>query len=177
MNYLLNKDRVVEINDTVNHLTSDDFELTQMDLILSITQREKILLEEGALEDISGILTKRDNKWVIMVNSEDSMRRKLFTIAHELGHYFLHKDNASSFVDSPLFSAQYNRNENEKYTNIELEANEFAGVLLMSENMITKKLPNKHKRISDSDLKDLAALFGVSTLALSTRLKNLEYAL
>lgn len=80
---------------------------------------------ESDLKDISGLLKKKEGEWVIYVNQEDSPSRKVFTIAHELGHYFLHKDSCDNFVDGPLIY----RKEKSKFETKEIEANEFAGQL------------------------------------------------
>ena len=41
-------------------------------------------------KSISGFLKLKTNE--IYVNGEESFNRNMFTIAHELGHYFLHRD-------------------------------------------------------------------------------------
>lgn len=38
-------------------------------------------------------------KWEIIVNQNHKPVRQRFTIAHELAHFFLHKDSKSSFHD------------------------------------------------------------------------------
>src|SRR5271167_4116851 len=61
----------------------------------------KLLIKELGLKfsevnyghEISGAIEKSgDDTYVITVNSRDSDTRKRFTMAHELGHYILHRD-------------------------------------------------------------------------------------
>ena len=40
----------------------------------------------------SGYIKKEEGRWVIGVNSLHHPNRQRFTIAHELGHYSLHRD-------------------------------------------------------------------------------------
>ena len=60
----------------------------------------------------------------IFVNSEDDSEEKLFTIAHELGHFLLHKEYAASEGYIPRLKTEVN-NEQER------EADEFAVRLLV----------------------------------------------
>ncbi|MDB4978479.1 MAG: ribosomal protein [Candidatus Peribacteria bacterium] len=138
-------------------------------LLQAIARDEDIELKESDLYDISGILKKEDGKWAIYVNREDSLTRKLFTIAHELGHYFMHRDEEDQFVDS-LFIM---RDEEDKYTGQELEANEFAGSLIMPEARLRDYLDDRTPR--EEDVVQLAKKFNVSPLAMVTRLRNLGY--
>jgi len=66
------------------------------DLEVYTTAMEKLL---GATS--SGILAEHQGSLVIYINNEDSFHRQRFTIAHELGHFLLHK--GKQFVDE--FSA------------------------------------------------------------------------
>lgn len=77
-------------------------------------------------DDISGFLRQRNGDWIIGVNSLHHRNRQRFTIAHELGHYFLHRD-VGGFEDRALFrrELQFDRRES--------EANSFASKLLMPE--------------------------------------------
>ena len=49
---------------------------------------------EADLYDISGALKHEYGKWRIYINRQDSSTRQIFTLAHELGHFFLHRDEA-----------------------------------------------------------------------------------
>lgn len=136
--------------------------------ITHIAEKNGIKILQSDLYEMSGALRKEGEDWVIYVNKSDSSQRKLFTIAHELGHFFVHKKERDEFIDGQLIS----RNEQEKNAAIELEANEFAGNLIMPEQEIKQKIP---AAITEETIQELARSFNVSTLAMETRLKNLGY--
>ena len=153
-----------------------DFDYSQV--LHKIVQREGIQLREADLEEISGVLYK-DNQgdWVILVNREDSQKRKLFTIAHELGHYFLHKNDQDEFIDGQFVNSCFGRSESTKYQQQELEANEFAGNLVMPKAQIQDELglPKQAGELSENVILKMASKFRVSPHAMLTRLKNLNY--
>ncbi|TGN09354.1 ImmA/IrrE family metallo-endopeptidase [Leptospira ilyithenensis] len=71
-------------------------------------------------QDVSGILNVEGNLYSIVVDQDHHDHRKRFTIAHELGHYILHKPESihvdkMSFYRSPLSSTALDR--------LEIEAN------------------------------------------------------
>ncbi len=105
------------------------------------------------------------------MNRDDSPARQLFTIAHELGHFFLHGRLREEFVDGDFVM---NRDENEKYDVEELEANEFAGNLVMPAERIQRKLQGETP--TPKEVLDLADAFRVSPLAMVIRLRTLGYA-
>ncbi len=113
--------------------------------------------------DISGYLEERNGLWSIYVNSLHHPRRQRFTIAHELGHYFLHRGLQSKFVDKKLFrDGASNR--------METEANSFAGELLMPESEFRKFLSSRSNKVED-----IAEHFGVSAMAVQVRAEILGY--
>src|SRR5690242_12341581 len=50
-------------------------------------------------DDVSGILVVNDSAGVIGVNKDHSAVRQRFTVAHEIGHYVLHRDEEQLFID------------------------------------------------------------------------------
>lgn len=79
-------------------------------------------------EAVSGMLRKTRDRHEILVNSCHSPTRKRFIIAHELGHYVLHKDKMDPFIDPDvnLFrSIQADRQKSADRT-IEAQANMFS---------------------------------------------------
>jgi Zn-dependent peptidase ImmA (M78 family) len=166
------------IKETDEILSKYSSELGQWEVILSVIRDQNIELREADLKDISGMLVKENNHtWTIIVNKEDSKTRKLFTIAHELGHYQLHRQTSDRFVDGHLVAQNgWNRDELSKYSEQELEANEFAANLIMPAALIAQTLGKiKKENIDETVLQKLANQFNVSTLAMLTRLKNLNY--
>lgn len=134
-----------------------------------------------------GVFTKAPNgKKYIMTNSNINIEgRKNFTIAHELGHYFLNHQ-LESHIDSFV-------NEDCSHKNpIEYEANYFASCLLMPSDKLTKAIKsifmgiNKHEPslpiwINKTNYKiwaiacdELTKRYGVSEAALRCRLSILN---
>jgi Zn-dependent peptidase ImmA (M78 family) len=59
---------------------------------LVLANREGIQVNNAKFTDdnLVGMIVKRGDDVAILVNQDDPPFRKRFTIAHELGHYFLH---------------------------------------------------------------------------------------
>lgn len=116
----------------------------------------------------SGSIEIRDDKdFSITLASHTSKARDRFTIAHELGHYFLHyrlpKLNGKD--TGPLRAARAGNDQ------AETEANWFAASFLMPENSFREAF-----EISNGDLVVLANKFEVSMSAASVRAKSLGLA-
>lgn len=125
---------------------------------LDIKLIEGSFIEQG----ISGGLINDRGRYVAITKRSDIYTRKRFTIAHEIGHYILHRDKiGKTHMDTILF-----RSDNEK-TEIEEEADFFAASLLMERNAL-KKL---NKEIKSKSI--LANIFNVSQQALEIRLKEI----
>lgn len=138
--------------------------------LLDIAKQKNINVVVSNLQDVSGVLNKGDNdQWEIIVNAEESQTRQLFSLAHELGHYFLHRDKKEYFIDGGIYRDEECKNQEQEHA-----ANEFAGQLIMPKSLIEKQLETE-KTVNSIAIKNLARLFSVSTIAMATRLKNLEY--
>ena len=120
-------------------------------------------VEEKAGRRISGLIQKRkENDFIILVNENDMYTyRSRFTIAHELGHYFLHMENSENGL---ITSFRMDRSPRET------EANRFAAELLMPEPLVRKEYEKMVIPVSDS----LAEKFKVSKQAMRVRLDSLE---
>lgn len=125
--------------------------------------------------EISGeIANLGDGKYRISVNKSDHYYRQRFTMAHELGHFLLHKDLIGSGVDD---SRAYRsiRNGNFFNTNIstehEAQANRFAANLLMPEQLVRDEFKK-----CNGDANALAKSLQVSPQALGYVLKSFGLA-
>lgn len=104
------------------------------------------------------------SEWGIFVNPKARKERKRFTVAHELGHFVLHRTMQTTF----------NCDKESVYTGIdslkqvEREADDFAGNLLMPGDMLRDRIGGK--RIDFHLLGALAKEFGVSLEAMCIRL-------
>lgn len=123
-------------------------------------------------DKISGMLSKRGDNVTMLINQSDYPNRKRFSIAHELGHHFLHLLEDGEIIDTEidLFRFETNDTDNEdslKYR--EIQANQFAAALLMPEDLLRDYFDR-----GINDLKDLADLFKVSQEAMGYRLNQLN---
>lgn len=97
---------------------------------VNYTDEYGILLFKEDIDKLSGFIGYGANDIaVICVNYKRSYGHQNFTLAHELGHWFLHKGISISDDDSVL---TYSRDA------IEQEANEFAGELLYPEKFLVR---------------------------------------
>lgn len=110
--------------------------------------------------DIAGAFSRKEK--TVYVNKTDPQTRKIFTIAHELGHYFLH-NNVSTDI---LYREQ---TINGRKPSIETEADLFAAELLMPESVIRFYWP-----VAES-IQQLADVFAVSYSAMLNRLRYLGF--
>lgn len=105
---------------------------------------------------------------VIYLNSEDSPQRQTFTIAHELGHYFLehNPDDFGVYYRNSFYKEDKPENE--------IAADLFAAALLMPRGFVIATIKKYNLDIKTSaDVFTLARLFGVSKTAMKWRLHNL----
>ena len=122
------------------------------------------------LEDYeSGAIVRENDKYVIYVNETHTPERQRFTIAHELGHYFLHREKLQKedhgIVDTIKIASglpQLSRRDGVT-TKQETQANAFAAELLMPEE-IFKKIYKETNTIEE-----VAAHFRVSSEAAAVR--------
>ena len=133
-----------------------------------IAARHNILIRRARHTDFSGILIRKDGRALIGVNSSEAAARQRFTIAHELGHFFLHTRKAA-FVDYRDNRSGVARTPRER------EANSFAAALLMPRRRLLRDFRTLGKKtLSADDLQNLARRYGVSDDAMRFRLINLS---
>lgn len=135
--------------------------------IEQVAKSKNIRVEYVPMESstMSGYLRQENGIWVIGVNSLHNPKRQRFTIAHELGHFYMHKDKNIDFEDTTFFRNLYN-------STIEYSANEFAANLLMPESSIREVIQSGIKKIEDLSIK-----FDVSITAIKYRIVSLDYKL
>lgn len=123
-------------------------------------------IEEPMDDDVSGFLERRADGWYAGVNSYHHPVRKRFTLAHEIGHFVLHRNEQQTFKDRT-----FARRANDP-TAMERQADAFAASLLMPENAVKWEIANGLR-----NLNDLANAFNVSSLAMRYRLQSLGYSM
>jgi len=114
-----------------------------------------IILQEIPLKNADGRIVFGKNKAIISINKDiDYDSKKRFTIAHELGHFFLHRNSIKIHNDNALTLDTF------KNGSQETEANQFASELLMPTELFT--LYANSKPFSPELLRDLAGIFQTS---------------
>jgi hypothetical protein len=118
---------------------------------------------------LSGLLlVEQQRVYVDAVEAERSPGRRRFTIAHELGHWHLHRSKADSHYCRPEDIGS-SRSELYQLRRLESQANRFAAALLMPESTLRVDAPRLRFSIPA-----LARRFGVSATAMQVRLEVLD---
>lgn len=127
-------------------------------------------------DDVSGALIRTGNSAVIAVNSAQHENRQRFTIAHEIGHFILHKRTQKHFDEDFRIDFR-NAVSSEATQRGEIEANRFAAALLMPEQFLRKDLLRMGALESEADnaIQGLAIRYKVSGRAMELRLLNLGF--
>ena len=105
-------------------------------------------------DNISGTIVNQKGFMIIGVNSNHSIVRQRFTIAHELGHFLLGHELGEKIIDDVF----------DRPTDKEKDANEFAVQLLMPIDFLKVDVVKKMK------IPDLARRYKVSEQTVSIRL-------
>ncbi len=109
--------------------------------------------------EIDGIIRWDHGNAKILINDSYNPTRKTFTLAHELGHFFLHPEIDRLRID------KFNYREDTQESQQETEANYFAGSLLMPKDEFIKVISVAE------DVSVVARYFGVSEIAVKNRLR------
>jgi Zn-dependent peptidase ImmA (M78 family) len=99
----------------------------------------------------------------ILVNGNAQEERRRFTIGHELGHFLIprHKPQGDRFLCSRADMRQWDRQQQDAYAKMEVEANEFAALLLMPPPLLSKELAKFRDPLIDQIIQ-VASDFNVS---------------
>lgn len=135
-----------------------------------IAKKFNIFISQAPSKEFSGLLYRKEDVAFMAINSSEPLVRQRFTIAHELGHYFLH-------ISKDTFIEYRDNDRNAIKGPKEIEANEFAAALLMPRKFIEKEIKNFENKVIDSEkIIYLAKKFHVSEEAMNFRLINLNIA-
>lgn len=74
--------------------------IDRAELFTQICRDEGIELRDADLYDIAGVLRREECGWRIYLSRQDAPHRRVFTLAHLLGHFFLHAAADETFVES-----------------------------------------------------------------------------
>lgn len=121
--------------------------------------------------DIFGAILRTNRRALIAINPAQHPNRQRFTIAHELGHYFCHP-NEAEHVDRDFRVSWRNVDSSKGVNWTEVEANRFAAALLIPEEFLRRDL-SQVSRFDQPTISDLASRYKVSPVAMKFRLVNL----
>lgn len=127
-----------------------------------VAQRNGLTLKQATFSDTDALGKFDRTQKTIWVAEGEYLPRASFTIAHEIGHYVLHKNDTEVFWRLDTINLEQQKPEEET------EANWFAASLLMPRNHILRYWSQTHDRSL------LAKIFGVSESAMLYRLKSLS---
>lgn len=136
----------------------------QSELPVSVTRiaREfgiRVFKSSGWPHKLSGLIRKNQGKYEIFVNGQHRLARRRFTIAHELAHFILHRDEiGNGITDDALYRSGLSNT-------MEKEANQLAADILMPWKLLDPILDS-----GESDIRKLADMFKVSPSTMSIRL-------
>jgi Zn-dependent peptidase ImmA (M78 family) len=133
-----------------------------------IASKYQVRIARAPHKAFSGLLIRKDGHALIGVNSSEAPVRQRFTVAHELGHFFLHREK-DAFIDYRDNKKGVMRTPREK------QANVFAAALLMPRALLLKDLRAiAREGFADDDVIALARRYDVSEEAMRIRLINFQ---
>ena len=141
-----------------------------------LAEKAGIQIKYGDFDnEMSGFAYQKAGVKYIGINQTESLVRQRFTIAHELGHIFLHHQDQLNY--DPSVELIHFRDEHSAAgtRTKEIEANAFAAELLMPAEAVKKEISDM-KGIDLDDQKAVGRLadkFGVSQAAITVRLARL----
>lgn len=120
-------------------------------------------------DNLVGTIEKRGDDMRILVKQSDPPSRKRFTIAHELGHLFLHLADDGEYLDKEanLFRLRDGDDTTIQNRSQEIQANMFASSLLMPEEEVRRYWAER------PSIRELARIFRVSNAAMGYRVASL----
>ena len=135
--------------------------------VFAIAKRVGIRVEPTPLrKDVAGFIIKEADEEAptIYVNAGDGPQRQRFTVAHELGHFMVHRDDPEiAYVDNRDELASLGTDP------LERRCNAFAAELLMPEALVKRYWAEGWK------FEEMRRRFDVSKSAMITRLKHFGF--
>lgn len=119
------------------------------------------IVRERLSRKFDGVIVEEDSgRYVMIINSRHHITRQRFTIAHEIGHWLMHRRSLENLGVSL-------RLQRRRRYNIEREANAFAAALLMPRDDVIRSF---HLGLS---FQELVKRYAVSRQSLGYRLQEL----
>ena len=140
-----------------------------VDVVALCKELDIELSYEDMSDNLSGQIEKKeDGSYKITVNKNDGLTRQRFTIAHEIGHYTLHRVLiGNGLTENRMYRSVHGKFNNTSISNFqETEANSFAAYLLMPDEKIDESIK---EGLSSPEI---AERFVVSKQAMDIKLSN-----
>lgn len=135
----------------------------------------KIVFVTLSEKAFSGAIKKIGEEVVIFVNEGEDFKRQLFTIAHELGHFFLHNGVVDKGIVSYRETNWYQKYEGDPIAiQREIEANHFAAQILMPRDTFVKYFTANYYKGFQEVVREMAKIFGASENAIKARIGYLD---
>ncbi len=129
--------------------------------IETIISSKNILIKEEQIDGAEGRILMNQDSGIITLNSNiNYYLKKRFILAHELGHFELHRNLKKGFTDN---DETLNHSSQQYFSQEEIEANEFAAEFLMPSQLFKKEC--KGKVFNHKVIEHLASKFQVSKTA------------
>lgn len=142
----------IELRKSIGWITPSDFTLDEVAACLGIS------IKEVQMNGSDGRISRIGENGVISLNSNiDYQPSKNFIIAHEIGHFLLHKELMICSDTNKTLSDWHKKGPQEE------EANLFASELLMPSYQFRKKI--KEKKMSLELIDEVSRYFNVSKLS------------
>ena len=162
LNYLKEREITRKVDELLrkHNIDSPPVNLSKILLEENIKYLEENFEEIGLPKNADALIYAKENYKTIIVNEEKHIykEKKRFTLAHELGHFFLHTNDRPEYLEF--------RNGNNSDPTKEEEANFFAASLLMPITFVEDAYFN----LSQPYVSILARRFNVSLAAMRYRL-------
>lgn len=170
--------KIVEEILTVNNISDAPINLPRITKKLGLE-----VIKQDADDKLSGMLINTGNgEAIVGVNARHHPNRQRFTIAHEIGHFLLHKFDGVHFDAETPGSIQLNFRDDNSSTGLDVfekEANLFAAELLMPKKFIERDLIRDQNinlaDVENKTIKVLASKYKVSVQAFTYRVAYLNF--
>lgn len=158
-----------EINNIADLLRESLYIETPIEDMKSIVKKLKgeLIYCDYIPDNADGRIKREGDRFIIEVLKMQNERRERFTIAHELGHLFLHM---GYIIDDELWeNSKDNDYFRKDYGEIEYQAHEFAAALLMPREEYYNEINKCYIGNGMYDMEKVSDYFGVSVEAAVNR--------
>ncbi len=138
------------------------FETPEDIRIEDIAMDQGLIVREGVIRGADARLVQNGENGIVTINANDDPRRKRFAVAHELGHWKMHRDSKFSSICNDKDMMAVNEEDS-----IETEANIFAAEVLMPRNLFFPICRSLEPGIAS--IKKLSSVFDTSFTATALR--------